>query len=314
MYTIKEAAARAGISVPLARAWERRYGVVEPARTPAGYRLYDETSIARLRAMRHLVDSGWSPSAAAASLESVADSALPAPSSPPGLPDAGEAEGEGRRFADRFVAASAGLDARQIDELLDESLARGSFEQVAEQYLLPALDALGDAWADGRVDVAAEHAASHAVLRRLGAAYQAAGRPRSERRGIIVGMPPGARHELGALTFAVAARRAGLPVLYLGADLPVRDWVEAARRTGARAAVIGAVTADDRAPAIAVAQALQAAVPGILVAFGGRGAPDPEGFSDLGEVNARRTSIRLPHGLVDAVDRLSAALRLTVAR
>ena len=58
--------------------------------------------------------------------------------------------------------------------------------------------------------------------------------------GVLVGLPPGARHELGALAFAVAARRAGLPTLYLGPDLPVADWVAPARRIGPMAAVIGA--------------------------------------------------------------------------
>ena len=42
MYTIKEAAARSGVGAPLIRAWERRYGVVNPTRTRAGYRLYDD--------------------------------------------------------------------------------------------------------------------------------------------------------------------------------------------------------------------------------------------------------------------------------
>ena len=55
MYTINQAAARTGLSVPIIRVWERRYGVVHPSRTPAGYRLYNDESIARLVAMRHLV-------------------------------------------------------------------------------------------------------------------------------------------------------------------------------------------------------------------------------------------------------------------
>ena len=42
----------------VARAWERRYGVVEPARTASGYRLYDETAIERLRTMRRLMYPG----------------------------------------------------------------------------------------------------------------------------------------------------------------------------------------------------------------------------------------------------------------
>ncbi|NJD29752.1 MAG: MerR family transcriptional regulator, partial [Chloroflexi bacterium] len=65
MYTIKQAAARAGVTVPVMRAWERRYGIVEPSRTPSGYRLYDDAAIDRVRTMRRLVDQGWQPSQAA---------------------------------------------------------------------------------------------------------------------------------------------------------------------------------------------------------------------------------------------------------
>ena len=58
MYTIKQAAARSGVGIPLLRAWERRYGIVHPVRTASRYRLYDDESIARLRAMRRLVETG----------------------------------------------------------------------------------------------------------------------------------------------------------------------------------------------------------------------------------------------------------------
>ena len=48
MYTIKQAAARTGVAIPTIRAWERRYGVVAPTRTAAGYRLYDDDTLNRL--------------------------------------------------------------------------------------------------------------------------------------------------------------------------------------------------------------------------------------------------------------------------
>ena len=139
---------------------------------------------------------------------------------------------------------------------------------------MPALVALGESWAAGRIDVAGEHAASHAVQRRLSAAFQAAGDARVVDAGVLVGLPPGARHELGALTFAVAARRAGLPILYLGPDLPAVDWVASARRLRARAAVIGAITAADAQAAGAVATALHADDPAMVIAVGGRAAAD----------------------------------------
>src|SRR4051794_20126377 len=68
MYNIKQAAERAGVSVPVLRAWERRYGIVRPERSASGYRRFDDDSVARVRTMRGLVEAGWSPSEAAAAI------------------------------------------------------------------------------------------------------------------------------------------------------------------------------------------------------------------------------------------------------
>ena len=110
----------------------------------------------------------------------------------------------------------------------------------------------------------------------------------------MVGLPPGGRHELGALAFAVAARRAGLPVTYLGADLPVEGWLAAA--AGASAAVIGVVTARDRIAAKQVAERLLESTTSLVVAFGGRAAVAAPGI------------IRLPTELTESV----AALRSSI--
>ncbi len=150
----------------------------------------------------------------------------------------------------------------------------GSFEAVADDLLLPAVAELGNAWAAGRLSVAAEHAASAAVARRLSAVFQAAGVPASS-AAVVVGLPPGSRHELGAFAFAATLRRRGLGVLYLGSDVTVDGWVDAVVRTRARAAVIGVVTQQDRPAAAAVVVALRSA--GInVIAVGGQAAePDP---------------------------------------
>ncbi len=186
-----------------------------------------------------------------------------------------------------------------MEVALDEMFSRGSFEHIADRYLTPALHAVGAAWAGGRADIAVEHAASSAIRHRLGAAYQAAGRAAAGRRPILVGLPPGARHELGALMFSIAARRSGLPVLYLGADLPAQDWADAAGQTGAIAAVVGVVAATDVRPATRVAEALSTAHPDVRLAFGGPASA---------RMPMRDGHIRLPDGLAAAVDTLRAAL------
>ncbi|HSS35808.1 MAG TPA: MerR family transcriptional regulator [Patescibacteria group bacterium] len=266
MYTISEAAARTGVGASLIRAWERRYGVIVPRRTPTGYRLYDDANLRTLDTMRELVDGGWTASEAARAIlagevdvgEMSEGRSPPSPKSPGSRNRA--------RLVDRFVASAASASPVETEAVLDEILASGSYEAVVDDLLLPAAAALGDAWASGRISVAAEHAASAAVGRRLAAIFQAGGAP--GRVSVVVGLPPGARHELGALAFAAALRRRGVGVLYLGQDVPVDGWLDAVGRTRARAAVIGVVARADRDAAVSVGEALAATgVP--LIAIGG---------------------------------------------
>ncbi len=299
MYTIKEAAARSGVGAPLIRAWERRYGVVRPTRTAAGYRLYDDATIGVLVAMRSLTDSGWTASEAARAIAAgevdVAALATTGTAGDVGSDPIGA--GHRDRLIARFVTAAEASSAADTEATLDEILASGSFESVVDDVLLPAAAALGDAWAAGRLSVAGEHAASQAVERRLAAAFQAAGAPGQV--SAVVGLPPGSRHELGALAFAAALRRRGVGVLYLGADVTVDGWVDALARTRARAAVIGVVTPDDRASAALVVTALLARdVP--LVAVGGAAASLP-----LGEAPG---VVRVADRVVDAAATVAEAV------
>ena len=296
MYTLKQAALRSGVNVALLRAWERRYGIVEPMRTDSGYRLYDEAAIDRLRAMRSLVDAGWSARQAADRVASSSPEEIGgmAPLEPA---DADEVTPLASSI-DAFVAGATRIDPAAIERALDDMFAGGTFERVVEDRLFPALRALGEAWGKGTVDVAGEHAASAAVARRLSIAFEAAGSPAGGAGPILVGLPPGARHELAALAFATAARRSGLPVVYLGPDVPVASWITAATQTDARAICFGVVIGRDVAAADEVVTAVRAAHPGLVIAAGGREAAEVGNGAVL----------RLPDRLGDAVEALRRAL------
>ena len=62
---IGELAQRAGVSPELLRAWEHRYGLVQPARSPGGFRLYSVSDEARIRRMTRLIADGLSAADAA---------------------------------------------------------------------------------------------------------------------------------------------------------------------------------------------------------------------------------------------------------
>ena len=272
MYTIKQASRLTGVPVASLRAWERRYGIVVPQRNESGYRLYGEQDLLALSTMRDLVEGGWAPAEAADAVingtvpvvtESTISRDIVVNAGPPNAVT----------YMQRFLSAAAQMDVAGIEESLDGGFALGSFEHVVDSWLFPTLEALGEGWLRGEIDVAGEHAASYAVHRRLSAAFDAAG-SRSRGVSVVVGLPSGSQHDLGALAFATAIRRRGMDVLYLGANVPLSSWEAAVCSRDAKAAVLSVVTPEDRPSAIAVAERLLGQSPGPMVCVGGAGAAD----------------------------------------
>lgn len=266
MYTIKRVAELTGIGLSTLRAWERRYGVVSPQRSDGHYRLYTDADVRTLAIMASLVNDGWSASEAAAeTLQRVGGGV---DRRAPGGGPAADALAEG---LSELVRAADHLDAAEVAAILQRGLdpANGTFEEVASNWLLPTLIGVGEAWADGRLSVAGEHLVSYSVQRRLAGAYEAAS-GRTTGPVVVIGLPPGARHELGVLAFAVAARQAGLSTAYVGADLPGDDWATAIQGRGAHAAVLAAPRRTDVVEAQAVVDRLRASSPGLVIGMGGR--------------------------------------------
>jgi methanogenic corrinoid protein MtbC1 len=272
MYTIKQASRSTGVAEATLRAWERRYGVVVPRRNESGYRLYDQEALAAVSTMRRLVGSGWSPREAARAIRSGTVPVILETVDPPETSN-GEKKPSAVTYMELFLSAAARMDTVGIEESLDRGFALGSFEHVVDSWLFPTLKALGEGWARGEIDVAGEHAASHAVHRRLSAAFEAAG-SRSRGHTVVVGLPSGSQHDLGALAFATAIRRRGLDVLYLGANVPPSSWEAAVRSRSARAAVLSVVSPVDRPAAVAVVERLLTRDPVPLVCTGGASGAD----------------------------------------
>jgi MerR family transcriptional regulator, light-induced transcriptional regulator len=299
MYTIKRVSEMVGVPVATLRAWQRRYAVVTPARSSAGYRLYRPADIAVLRRMQALVESGWSPKEAsqAAVAGEVRDAAQPI--------DLRQAEPRGRstptpdRTAVDLVTAAASLDPVAISRLLDERFAAISFEQLVDGWLLPELERLGSAWATGQVSVAGEHMVAAAVQRRLNAAFEAAGPDGGGSPRLLTGLPAGCRHELGILSFATAARRQGIGVIHLGTDLTLTDWLSAVARQRPDAVVIAVPTPSDVAPAVKLVRGVLAGQTPIAV--GGQYQDEVVEAGSFGD----RSAVALGH----SISRGAAALR-----
>ncbi|WP_025109428.1 MerR family transcriptional regulator [Pseudomonas sp. H1h] len=58
LFPIREVSRLTGVNPVTLRAWERRYGLIEPVRTDSGHRLYSMTDIERVRSIVEWIDRG----------------------------------------------------------------------------------------------------------------------------------------------------------------------------------------------------------------------------------------------------------------
>jgi DNA-binding transcriptional MerR regulator len=276
---IGELSRRAGVSVDRLRAWERRYGLLQPVRAPGGYRLYSPADERRVRAMQAQLAAGVAAAEAAAALLGPAPGAVPA------------ADVVRRRRAE-LAAALTGYDEPRAVQLLDGLFAELGDEQAIDTVIFPVLHQIGDRWACAELHVGQEHFASSLVEARLLGRFHALADPGGSRA--LLACAPGERHTLGLIALAIALRRRGVGVTYLGADTPLADLQRSVEQLGPALVVLCAVMAG-RLEDGAVRE-LAARVP---VAVGGPGA---------GRAPADRAGARLLDG-----DPLSVADALTTS-
>ena len=215
---IGELAKRTGVSPELLRAWEQRYGLLQPTRTPGGFRLYSAADEARVQQMQDLVSGGLAAAQAAHLLLSGGEPAPRTVSASATIVD---------EEVTNLTASLDRLDEQAASAALDRLFAAYTVETVLQDVVLPYLHRLGERWEAGEVSVAQEHFASNLLRGRLLGLAQGWGQGQGP--GAVLACLPGEHHELGLLAFGVALRRRGWRITYLGTNSPIGAVADIAR-------------------------------------------------------------------------------------
>lgn len=235
---------RTGLTADVLRAWERRYGVVEPGRSEGGRRLYSDDDIERLRLLRRATRGGRRISnVAKLSLEALATLVQEDEREEvKAAPEDEVAVASTDVHFNACMAAVERLDARELEGAVNLALVLFGAPVLIDRVASPLLEHVGDLWSRGDVKPAHEHLVSAVLHRVLGRVLEAAD-PRGAGPGIVVTTPAGQHHEFGALFAAATAASEGWRVTYLGPDLPADDIATAVRTTGADALAMSLVLA-----------------------------------------------------------------------
>jgi DNA-binding transcriptional MerR regulator len=237
-YSIRAVAQATGLTVETLRAWERRYGIIEPKRDGSGHRVYTACDVNRLRRLRETTDRGH-PISKIAHLSDLDLAGLLSDR------DADHAvDGAARAFAERIMAAVESYRIGECDAAISMAFALLPADEVVRDVLSPVLRETGERWHRGEFTVAQERLLSSSVRRLLGALLNTFN-VLADAGTVVFATVSGEQHELGILMHAALAASRKLRALYLGPDLPAREIADLARHTGAAAVAISLIMPEE---------------------------------------------------------------------
>lgn len=216
-YPIRTVATLTGVNPITLRAWERRYGLVRPTRTPTGQRVYSRADIDTVHRILSLMENGISIGQVGAALSVWTE------------PVAARRKDRWGGLREQMAAAIAQFDESRLETLYGELLALHPIERVTREVLMPLLAELGERWLTRTGGIAEEHFFATYLRNKLGARIHHRGTAAAGPR-LLVACLPGEQHEIGMLLFSLAAHERGYRLVLLGASLPLAEIGYAARR------------------------------------------------------------------------------------
>ncbi len=223
---IGELSRRLGVSDHVLRAWESRYGLLQPVRSTGGFRLYSEADAQRVRRMQAHLAGGLSAAEAARAVlgQAARTETDPCPTAQPN-----RAPSTARELPGALRQALDAFDEPAAQAVLDRLIFDLSLTTVLRDVVIPYLTELGERWERGTASVAQEHFASNVIRGRLAGLARGWGNGHGPRA--VLACPPGELHDLALMVFGIALNRTGWRIDYLGISTPIEELT---RTVGAR--------------------------------------------------------------------------------
>lgn len=223
-YNLKVVLQETGIKADTLRAWERRYGLPQPARSAGKHRLYSQQDIETIKWLLARQGEGLSISRAAHLWHSLTNAGTDPLQTMPIQKTADFAPTTNQtvlaQLREGWLDACMQFDEVACERVMSQALAVYPAEMVCIEILQQGLARIGELWYQNQATVQQEHFASALAIRRLDTLLSAAPPPNRPDR-ILVCCPPDEDHTFMPLLFTLMLRYRGWDVVYLGSNVPL---------------------------------------------------------------------------------------------
>ncbi len=214
-YSIKDLEELSGIKAHTIRIWEKRYGIVVPARTDTNIRLYSDNDLKKLLNISILNRHGLKIShLARMDVEELKEKVIHITR---------ETANTGLQI-DNLIISMLELDEWKFDKILNDTIIKLGFEETLVRLMHPFFEKIGLLWQTGSINPAQEHFVSNLLRQKLIVAIDGqAPVQRNNPVNFILFLHENEFHELGLLFYSYILRKNGIKVIYLGQAVPFED-------------------------------------------------------------------------------------------
>lgn len=214
VFTIKDLENLSGIKAHTIRIWEQRYNFLKPCRTETNIRYYCSQELKTVLNISLLNRYGYKISHIDKMSEQELKNKLYA---------LADVEARQERLVNELIAHMIDLDIVSFEHELDRYVLTHGIHRAISQIIFPFLYRIGILWLTNHIHPAQEHLVSNIIRQKLVVGIEGAVPLRQVNRTLLLFLPEGEYHELGLLYVHYLLRSHGAKVLYLGADMPLKD-------------------------------------------------------------------------------------------
>ncbi|MES2882033.1 MAG: MerR family transcriptional regulator [Bacteroidota bacterium] len=213
-FTIKEIESLSGIKAHTIRIWEQRYNFLKPVRTQTNIRRYSNDELKTLLTVALLNKYGFKISRINAMLPEQRDAAAI---------DLPLQEATTENLINNLVAFMIELDSRGFEKILNSHIQQKGIEETITSIIFGFLEKVGMLWQTNKIAPVQEHLFSNIIRQKLISAIEEL--PFADRQHplFVLMLPEQEYHEMGLLYVYYLLRKNNIPVIYLGANVPVND-------------------------------------------------------------------------------------------
>lgn len=213
-YTIKDLENLSGIKAHTIRIWEQRYSFLKPSRTETNIRYYGNPELKKLLNIALLNKYGYKIS----HINKMNDAEIREK-----LLSLNQAEAQQERVINELIHHMVEMESGKFETVLNNHILSRGMEKTITQIIFPFLEKIGILWITNHINPAQEHIVSNIIRQKLLAGIDQLIPAFRIDKTILLFLPEGEFHELGLLFMQYMLKSRGFPVIYLGANSPLKE-------------------------------------------------------------------------------------------